>query len=363
MSVDLRAFRSDRSVIPGQRIKPLTTGSFLFDYVTGIGGLPRGRMVEAFGPESSGKSTAFYQAGVQAQRAGGVVLLLDYENSYTERYALQMGLDVSEEVLLVEQPFTLEEGFDKAVEVTEAFAAMADPPPLLVIFDSLAAIPMEGEAVDNNMAAAQRAKGIRSYLRKHLGTVARAEAIWAFVNHEMDNIFTGAPWEINRDKAAKGMTSTPGGRAVKYFSSQRYQFAGGAKLKGEVVDPVTGEIVDGFVAVKAKVTAVKNKLGAPFRSAELFIRYGAGIDSTFSLVDVGVKRRLIVKESKLTFVFPDGHKTTSGAAAAIEYLQSNPALAADIESQLRGLIESEWEKEQERLLSAAAIVATTEEVD
>lgn len=358
---DLSAFRSADAVVPGATVEVLSTGSFLFDYITGIGGLPRGRIVEAFGPQSSGKSTAFYQAGVEAQRKGGSVLLLDHENSYTQSYAEQLGLDVSPSKLLVEQPFDLETGFAKALEVTRKYAESNSPEPLLVIFDSIAAMRLKDEDPTNNMAAAVRAKAIYNYLRDAVGIVARSGAIWAFINHERDNIFTGAPWEINQQKAAKGATSTPGGNGPKFFSSQRYQFAVGAKLKGDVLDPITGEMAPGNVAVKVRVTAVKNKLAAPFRQAEMLIRFGAGIDPVFSVLDVGVKRGLIGKESKLTFVFPDGGKTTSGAQGALEYLATRPVLVMEIETQLRSVIEAAWEQERERLLTSAAAIATATE--
>lgn len=350
--IDLAQFQSERTVHPGSKVVAITTGSFLFDYVTGIGGLPRGRMVEGFGPESSGKSTAFYQAGAHYQRAGGGLVLLDYEAAYTDSYVENLGVDLAPGKLLVEQPDTLEEGFEKAIEITEKLAASHDPAPMLFVFDSVAAMPMEDEDPGQNTAAMTRAKKIRAYLRKANGAVARAGATWVFINHEMDNIFTGAPWEINRDKARKGLVGTPGGKAIKFYSSMRFQFAAGSRLKGDVVDPVTGEVLEGIIAIKSKVTTVKNKLAAPFRTAEMFIRFGAGIDNTFSLVDVAVRRGIIEKPSKLIFQFPDGG-TANGAANAIAYLQSRPSLASDIEEQVRQFIHTAWAEEQERLRTAA----------
>lgn len=358
MPLNLEDFRTDKTFKPGRKVEALSTGSFLFDYITGIGGLPRGRMVEAFGLESSGKSTVMYQAMAQAQKAGGVAVLMDYEHSWTEEYAEMLGIDLNLETLLVEQPESLGEGFQKALDITAAMAALPAPrPPLIIVFDSLAAVPMEDERVDNNMAAAHRAKEFKAYLRKAAGVIDAADAIWAFINHEMDNIFTGPTWQIQADKARLGSTTTPGGKAIKFYCSQRYQFQAGKKLKGDVVDPVTGEVTEGFIAVKTKVVAVKNKVAHPHRRADVLIRYGAGIDNSFSLLEVGIARGLIQRPTTQKYIMPDGTEVRS-AAAALEYLQENPVAAAKLEATLRSLIQQVWEDERERQLTAATEAAT-----
>lgn len=352
MGFSLTEHRTELSVNPGEKVEAISTGSLMFDYVTGIGGLPRGRMIEIFGAESSGKSTFMFQAGAQVQLAGGVVLFLDYENAFMERYAQACGLDTSPSKLLVEQPLDLDSGFEKAMEITKAVTA--ERVPLLVIFDSVAAMPLEGESVDNNTAAMQRAKKIYGHLRLAVHPVNQAGAIWAFINHEQTNIFTGAPWEIQRDKIQKGATSTPGGKAIKFYSSQRFRLEYAGALKGDMVDVVTGEVVEGIIAKKMRVIAHKNKVGHPERKAEVLIRFGEGVDNNFSILNAGLKRDLITKSGN-TLSFPDGSSVV-GAQKALDHLRSSPALAAQLDAQIRELMEAEWEKQQADLISQARAV-------
>ena len=348
MAFDLQSFRDESTAYDpfADTPPPLPSGSFLFDYVTGVGGLPRGRIIEAFGKESSGKSTIFYQAIAAAQAEGGVGLILDYENSFVRSYGEACGMDVDPAKLLVDVPDSLESGFNLANEVTRKAGEASIP--LVVLFDSLEAMPLEAENAEedpnaNNMVGAWRAKALGSRLRQSTGIIAKAGALWVLINHEKDVIHTG--FVTPGQRALAGSTRTPGGRAPKYYASIRLQFTPTSKVKGNTVDPVTGEAVsDAVIAQKVRVTTVKNKLGAPNRSVVLTIRYGSGVDNAFDLVDVGLKRGVLARKSASSPIEvpgPDGTvvHTARSLQGAVDYLSTHEDVAEHIESVLRDAIE------------------------
>lgn len=352
--IDLSKFEGPDTAPLGVRSHPAySTGSFLFDSVTGIGGLPVGRIIECYGPESSGKSTAFYQAIGLLQRRGGVGLILDFENAFLPWYGLALGMaadpndptELDKRKLLLEIPETLEAGFDKALEVTRACSEARVP--LIVVFDSIAAMTPKA-AIDsdapseNNMAGAQRAKAIENYLRVATGEVARSQAAWCLVNHERDEIVTNpfAPGARER----MGRKRTPGGSAVKYLTSMRVRFRPGAEEKGMAPDPVTGEMVETVVARKIAIYVSKNKMAPPFRKADAWIRFGFGFDNAYDLLEIGLARGRVSKVGN-THTFHDGGRAV-GKANAIQYLRDHPVTSAQLESKLRELMESAWAEQQ-----------------
>lgn len=353
MSLDLTKYRTERSIdFSAPPPAGITTGSFLFDYITGVGGLPRGRIVEAFGPEASGKSTSMYQAIAQVQRQGGIGLLLDYENAFIPLYAEQVGIDPDPKTFLPEVPLTLEQGFEMAADLTKAAADTNTP--LIVVFDSLAAMPLESETAadnpsENNMGAAWRARAIKAYLRANAGHISRAGAVWVFINHEMDVIDTQA----GPRRFGPAPTTTPGGKSLKFYASLRLQFRPGQRFKGEVLNPVTGELVEGYVATKTKITAVKNKVATPFRFAEVFIRYGVGIDDHYSIFEVGVARKVIKKLTQSKYELPDG-RTIVGGNSVIEYLRTNTEASGELRKTLVGMIEADAAQQLVRLTARPA---------
>lgn len=334
---DLASYATENAVDlePVAHYPVIPTGSLVIDLLTGIGGLPRGRVVEAFGPQHSGKSTAFYQAIGQCQRMGGIGLILDYENAWTAAYAQALGCSTEPGELLVETPQSIEEGFDLARRVTQAAGKAGKP--LVVVFDSLALMRLAKERTeqvgDNNMIGAQRAKAVSDYFAVVTGDIARAGAVWAFVNHEKVVIQTGwAP-------VGSPTHRTPGGVSVAYVASIRFRFAVTKQIKGPIIDVVTGEVVEGVVAMKVSVTTPKNKLSAGNRRVEGFIRYGAGFDNSYSLLVAGLARGLIPKTGNTHEI--NGEKYV-GAAKAIEGLRAHPEFAAQIEAEIRRSAEVAW---------------------
>jgi len=195
------------------------------------------------------------------------------------------------------------------------------------------------------MIGAWRAKALGLNLRQATGVIAKAGALWVLINHEKDVIHTG--FVSPSAKALAGTTRTPGGRAPKYYASIRFQFTPSAKVKGKGVDPVTGEEKpDAVIAQRVRVTTVKNKLGAPNRSVVLTIRYGSGVDNAFDLVDVGLKRGVLVRKSKTSPIDipgPDGEvvHTARSLQDAIDYVSENQEVSDHIEAVLRAAIEEE----------------------
>lgn len=334
---DLASFATENAVdlTPLSSFPVIPTGSFVIDLLTGIGGLPRGRIVEAFGPQHSGKSTAFYQAIGQAQRMGGAGLILDYENAWTAAYAQRLGLSTEPSELLVETPQSIEEGFDLAHRATVAAGKAGTP--LVVVFDSLALMRLakEREAVvgDNNMIGAQRAKDISDWFARVTGDIARSGAVWAFVNHEKVVIQTGwAPVGAPTHR-------TPGGASVAYVATIRFRFAVTKQIKGPIVNVLTGQPDEGVVAMRVSVTTPKNKLSAGNRKVEAFIRYGAGFDDSYSLYVAGVARGLIPKSGNTHEIA--GQKYV-GAAKAIEGLRAHPEFMRHLEEEIRASAEAAW---------------------
>jgi recombination protein RecA len=313
-----------------------------------VDGLPRGRILEAFGPEQSGKSTVFYQAVAQAQAAGGFGVILDYENTWTDAYGEALGINTDPAALLVESPASLEEGFALARRITKA----ADPErPLIVVFDSLAAMALASELdpkkvttdaiLPSNTIHMLRAKAISDVLRVATNEIANAGAVWAFVNHEKDVIQLGGP---PRPAYLAPQKRTPGGRSVKFYASIRLQFLPGARIKGDVLDVVTGEVKEGIVARKVRVSTPKNKVAPPDRSVDVFVRYGHGIDDAYSLFEAGVARKLIGKSGSHYTLPTRGEPPLRihGAAGAIETIRNDPALVESLTTAIKEAIRVAW---------------------
>ena len=296
-----------RSVIA---VDVISSGSISIDNALGIGGFPRGRVVEVFGPESSGKTTLALQVIAQAQKNGGNAAFVDAEHALDPIYARKLGVDVDN--LLVSQP----DSGEQALEITAALVASGAID--VVVVDSVAALvpkaELEGEMGDSHMGL--QARLMSQALRKLTGHVARTNTCMVFINQvrEKIGVMFGNP------------ETTTGGRALKFFASVRVEIRRTAPIKDG----------DNVIGNRTRVKVVKNKLAAPFREAEFDILYGEGTSREGDLLDVGVEQNLIEKSGSW-FSF-QGERIGQGRDNARAFLKENPEVSARIDQGLRNLL-------------------------
>jgi len=288
-------------------ISVIPTGSISFDAALGVGGVPRGRVVEIFGPESSGKTTITLQIIAEAQKAGGMAAFVDAEHALDPAYAKKLGVDVDN--LLVSQP----DYGEQALEITEALVRSGAIDVLVV--DSVAALvpkaELEGEMGDSHMGL--QARLMSQALRKLTGTVSKSRTCLIFINQirEKIGVMFGNP------------ETTTGGRALKFYSSVRIDIRRIAAIKEG----------DQVVGSRTKVKVVKNKVAAPFREAEFDIMYGEGISMEGDLLDQAVERN-IVEKSGAWYSF-DGERIGQGRENTKNFLKENKDITARIEITVR----------------------------
>ncbi|MFL6101932.1 MAG: recombinase RecA [Actinomycetes bacterium] len=292
---------------PNEPIEVIPTGSTALDVALGVGGLPRGRVVEVYGPESSGKTTLTLHAVANAQKAGGQVAFVDAEHALDPEYAKKLGVDIDN--LILSQP----DNGEQALEIVDMLVRSGALD--VIVVDSVAALvpraEIEGEMGDSHVGL--QARLMSPALRKLSGTIARSKTTAVFINQlrEKIGVLFGSP------------ETTSGGRALKFYASVRLDVRRIESLKDgpEVVGNRT----------RAKV--VKNKLAPPFRSAEFDVIYGQGISKEGSLLDVGVDVGLI-KKSGAWFTY-DGDQLGQGRENARNFLRDNPELAREIEEKVK----------------------------
>ena len=285
----------------------IPTGSIALDLALGIGGLPRGRVVEIYGPESSGKTTVALHAIANVQRAGGIAAFIDAEHALDPEYAKKLGVDI--DALLVSQPDTGEQ----ALEIMDMLVRSGALD--LIVVDSVAALvpraEIEGEMGDSHMGL--QARLMSQALRKITGALSQSKTTAIFINQLRDKIgvFFGSP------------ETTTGGKALKFYASVRMDIRRIETLK------------DGQNAVgnRTRVKVVKNKMAPPFKQAEFDILYGVGISREGSLLDLGVDLG-IVKKSGAWFTY-EGDQLGQGKENSRQFLLDNPDLANEIESKIR----------------------------
>jgi recombination protein RecA len=288
-------------------VQVIPTGSLGLDLALGVGGLPRGRVVEVFGPESSGKTTLALHAIAEVQRQGGVAAFVDAEHALDVAYAARLGVRLPD--LLVSQPDTGEQ----ALEITEQLVRSGAVD--LVVVDSVAALvpkaEIEGEMGDAHMGV--QARLMSQALRKLTAVVSRNQSLVLFINQirmKIGVVF-GNP------------ETTTGGHALKFYSSVRLDI----RRIGAVKD---GEAV---VGSRTRVKVVKNKVAPPFREAEFDIRYGVGVDRFAEAVDLGVERGALEKAG--AYYSLDGERVAQGRERAAEWLRANPAAFARVAERIR----------------------------
>jgi recombination protein RecA len=293
-----------REVVP---ISVISTGSISFDAALGAGGFPRGRVVEIFGPESSGKTTIALQVVAEAQKAGGLAAFVDAEHAMDPIYAKRLGVDVDN--LLVAQP----DYGEQALEIAEALVRSNAIDVLIV--DSVAALvpkaELEGEMGDSHMGL--QARLMSQALRKLTGIVSKSNTCLVFINQirEKIGVMFGNP------------ETTTGGRALKFYSSVRIDIRRIAAIKDG----------DAVVGSRTKIKVVKNKTAAPFREAEFDIMYGEGISREGDLLDLGVNNN-IVEKSGAWFSY-SGERIGQGRENAKAFLRENKDICAKLDTQLR----------------------------
>ncbi len=289
------------------RVEAVPTGAINLDAAIGVGGIPRGRVTEIYGPESSGKTTLCLHVVANAQRMGGVAAFIDAEHALDTEYARKLGVDV--EALLISQPDTGEQ----ALEICEILVRSGAVD--VIVIDSVAALvpkaEIEGDMGDSHVGL--QARLMSQALRKLTGAIARSKTIVIFINQlrEKIGVMFGNP------------ETTTGGKALKFYASVRLDIRriGPVKEKEEVVGS------------HVRVKVVKNKVAPPFKQAEFDIMYAEGISHTSLLVDIGSESGIIEKSG--AWYSYNGQKIGQGRENAKLYLKDNPAILAEIEEKVK----------------------------
>lgn len=292
---------------PYNEVDAISTGSIMVDYALGVGGIPRGRVTEIYGPEASGKTTLAMQVIAQAQKKGGYCAFIDAEHAFDPKYAKNLGINTDE--LLISQP----DSGEQALEITETLIRSGALD--VIVVDSVAALvpraELEGEMGDSHMGL--QARLMSQALRKITGIVSKSRTSCIFINQvrEKIGVMFGNP------------ETTTGGRALKFYSSVRIDIRRiGSIKKG---DEVLGN--------RTKVKIVKNKVAPPFKVVEFNIMYGKGISKISEVLDLAVEYDIIEKRG--SWYRYDGEPIGQGTDAAIQFLEEDEALAARIEEIVR----------------------------
>ena len=295
----------------GVVVDAIPTGSLSLDIALGIGGVPKGRIIEIYGPESSGKTTLALHIVAEAQKRGGEVAFIDAEHALDPSYARALGVDIDS--MLISQPDTGEQG----LEICEALVRSGAID--VVVVDSVAALvpraEIEGDMGDSHVGLLARL--MSQALRKLAGAISKSNCVAIFINQlrEKVGVIYGNP-EV-----------TPGGRALKFYSSVRIEVRKGEALKNGT----------DVIGNRTRIKVVKNKLAPPFRTAEFDVMYGTGISRTGELLDIAVQLEIIQK-SGAWFSY-NGERIGQGRDKTKEFLASHPDMAAEIEEQVRANVD------------------------
>ena len=295
---------------PVEQMDVISTGSLGLDVALGVNGFPKGRVIEIFGPESSGKTTLAIHAIAESQRAGGIAAFIDAEHAFDRFYAEKLGVDVQN--LLIAQPDNGEQALEIADNLIRSGAID------IIVIDSVAALTpkseIEGEMGDSKMGL--QARLMSQAMRKLTSTISKTNCCCIFINQlrEKIGIMFGNP------------ETTTGGNALKFYASIRLDIRRQTQIKD-------GENVMGN---HVKVKVIKNKVAPPFRTAEFDIMYGEGISKTGEIVDLGVEYN-VIKKSGSWFSYGDT-KLAQGREAVKQLLQDNPELATELEEKIKQAI-------------------------
>ncbi len=294
-----------------EQVEVTSSGSLSLDLALGINGFPKGRIIEIYGPESSGKTTLAIHAIAEVQKKGGVAAIIDAEHAFDQFYAQKLGVDI--ENLLISQPDNGEQGLEIADNLIRSGAVD------IIVIDSVAALTpkaeIEGEMGDSQMGL--QARLMSKALRKLTGSINRAGTTCIFINQlrEKIGVMFGNP------------ETTTGGNALKFYASVRLDI----RRIGQIKD---GEQV---VGNRTRVKVVKNKVAPPFRTAEFDIMYGEGISKMGEILDIGVEKE-IIKKAGSWFSYNDS-KLGQGRDAVKQILMDNPELSAELEARIKSVLQ------------------------
>jgi recombination protein RecA len=300
-------------------VEVIPTGALTLDIALGVGGIPRGRVIEIFGPESSGKTTVALHIIAESQKRGGIAAFVDAEHALDPAYAQNLGVDI--ENLLISQPDTGEQ----ALEIAEALVRSGAID--VVVIDSVAALvpraEIEGEMGDAHVGL--QARLMSQALRKLSGAISKSRTTAVFINQirEKVGIMFGNP------------ETTPGGRALKFYSSVRLDVR-----KIETIKQGSE-----MIGSRTRVKVVKNKVAPPFKQAEFDILYGKGISRESCLIDLGVEHKILQKSG--TWYSYNDTRLGQGKENTRDFLQNNPQLADEIEEKIRALLTPAPEQKQD----------------
>ena len=319
-----------------EQVEVIPAGSIGLNYALGVGGYPKGRIIEIFGPESSGKTTLAIHAIAEAQKRGGIAAIIDAEHAFDRFYAEKLGVDVNE--LLMSQP----DNGEQALEIVEQLIRSAAVD--LIVVDSVAALTpkneIEGEMGDRNMGL--QARLMSQAMRKLTGAISRTNTTCIFINQLRANIGSMfGPAE-----------TTTGGNALKFYASVRIDIRPGTSLKDG----------DNVLGRHTKVKIVKNKVAPPFKKCEFDIMFGEGISRAYEILDLAVEHD-IIKKSGSWFSY-DGSKLAQGRDAAKRVIDDNPELADELEAKIMtALKEAEEKGRTPKKKSAATPKSSAKEKD
>ncbi len=291
-------------------VESISTGSLGLDIALGIGGLPKGRVVEIYGPESSGKTTLAIQAIANCQKAGGVAAFIDAEHAFDKSYAEKLGVDVNN--LLISQP---DDG-EQALDITEHLIRSGAVD--ICVIDSVAALvprsELEGEMGESKMGL--HARLMSQALRKLTGTISKTGCCCIFINQlrEKIGVMFGNP------------ETTTGGNALKFYASIRLDIRRIGQIK-------EGDLITGN---RTRVKVVKNKLAPPFKTTEFDIMYGAGVSKTGEIIDLGSDQGILQKSG--SWYSYEGTKLGQGRDSVKQMLDDNPGLAAEMEAKIKAKV-------------------------
>ncbi|MGV3088805.1 recombinase RecA [Streptococcus suis] len=303
-----------------QKVQVMSSGSLSIDIALGAGGYPKGRIVEIYGPESSGKTTVALHAVAQCQKEGGIAAFIDAEHALDPAYAAALGVNIDE--LLLSQPDSGEQGLEIASKLIDSGAVD------LVVVDSVAALvpraEIDGDIGDSHVGL--QARMMSQAMRKLGASINKTKTIAIFINQlrEKVGVMFGNP------------ETTPGGRALKFYASVRLDVRGNTQIKG------TGDQKDQNVGKETKVKVVKNKVAPPFKEVVVEIMYGEGISQTGELIQIGSDLG-IIKKAGAWYSYND-EKIGQGSENAKKFLAENPEIFAEIDRKIRihyGLIEDD----------------------
>ncbi|MDR1605616.1 MAG: recombinase RecA [Streptococcaceae bacterium] len=322
-----------------QKVQVMSSGSLALDIALGVGGYPKGRIIEIYGPESSGKTTVALHAVAQAQKEGGIAAFIDAEHALDPAYAASLGVNIEE--LLLSQPDSGEQGLEIAGKLIDSGAID------LVVIDSVAALvpraEIDGEIGDSHVGL--QARMMSQAMRKLSASINKTKTIAIFINQlrEKVGVMFGSP------------ETTPGGRALKFYASVRLDVRGNTQIKG------TGEDKDVAMGKETKIKVVKNKVAPPFKVAEVEIMFGEGISKTGELVKIATDLD-VIKKSGAWFSYND-EKIGQGSEKTKLFLKEHPEVFEEIDRKVRehfGLVESSTPAEQDEAAPKKTTKAKTQ---